>query len=327
MGTDLTNLTPTIGVSSGATIAPASGESQDFSEPVDYVVTAEDQTTEKTWTVTVSIESVTSIYEIQYTTDQSGNSPYIDQTVTTSGVVTAVLASGFFIQDSAKAWNGLQIYTTNYTPNIGDKVVVTGKIIEYYEITEMSPVDEYEAISTGNNLPQPVVTTTSGANSEEWESVLIQVLGATCTNADAGYGMAEVNDGSGALKIDDDIFDVVLTQNTKYDITGVGYYSYSEYKLLPRSAEDIEISTSTDVNTKINTRVYPNPFSNSIFVDNIQDASEVTITSLIGQQLMSIPVSGKNVLEIDTNELPAGIYLITIRNENGTRTVKKVVKR
>ena len=334
LGTDLTNLTPTIGLSSGATIEPASGVAQDFSEPVEYVVTAEDQTTEKTWTVTVSTENVTSIYEIQYTTEQSGDSPLIEQTVTTSGIVTSLHYNyaggtyrGYFIQDSAKAWNGLYVFNNTNNPNVGDKIVVTGKIIEYYNVTEMSPVDEFEVISTGNPLPQPVVTSTLGANSEEWEGVLIQVKGATCTNADAGNGMVEVNDGTGALKVDDDVFDVVLTLNTKYDITGVGHYSYEEYKLLPRTSEDIEISTSTDVNSKLAARVYPNPFSNSIYVDNIQHAKEITVTSLIGQQLMNIPVSGKNILEIDTNELPAGIYLVTIRNEDGTRIVKKAIKR
>jgi hypothetical protein len=53
-GTVLTSLTPTITVSEGAAVSPASGEAQDFSEPVDYVVTAADGTTE-TWTVTVTV--------------------------------------------------------------------------------------------------------------------------------------------------------------------------------------------------------------------------------------------------------------------------------
>lgn len=54
-GTDRSDLTPTIAVSTGATIAPASGVAQDFSDPVEYTVTAEDGTTSKTWTVTVTV--------------------------------------------------------------------------------------------------------------------------------------------------------------------------------------------------------------------------------------------------------------------------------
>ncbi|MBG0781458.1 MAG: hypothetical protein H0S84_04245, partial [Bacteroidales bacterium] len=52
-GTDLSSLTPTITVSDGASLDPASGVAQDFSAPVQYTVTAEDNT-EKLWTVTVT---------------------------------------------------------------------------------------------------------------------------------------------------------------------------------------------------------------------------------------------------------------------------------
>ncbi|MCE1201127.1 MAG: DUF5018 domain-containing protein, partial [Bacteroidia bacterium] len=54
-GTDVTSLTPTITVSAGATISPASGLAQNFSSPVVYTVTAQDGNTTKNWTVTVSV--------------------------------------------------------------------------------------------------------------------------------------------------------------------------------------------------------------------------------------------------------------------------------
>jgi hypothetical protein len=53
-GTVVTSLVPTITVSSGANIDPASGDPRDFSGPVSYTVTAADGTTE-TWTVTVTV--------------------------------------------------------------------------------------------------------------------------------------------------------------------------------------------------------------------------------------------------------------------------------
>ena len=54
-GTSLTALVPTIAVSSGATIAPASGVAQDFSNNVAYTVTAQDGSTTQAWTVTVTV--------------------------------------------------------------------------------------------------------------------------------------------------------------------------------------------------------------------------------------------------------------------------------
>lgn len=53
-GTDASDLTPTLTVSEGATVAPASGVAQDFSSPVTFTVTAEDGT-EQAWTVTVTV--------------------------------------------------------------------------------------------------------------------------------------------------------------------------------------------------------------------------------------------------------------------------------
>jgi hypothetical protein len=55
-GTDITNLTPTIVVSDGATISPASGAAQDFTNSTIYTVTDAYGGTQK-YTVTVSTES------------------------------------------------------------------------------------------------------------------------------------------------------------------------------------------------------------------------------------------------------------------------------
>ena len=53
-GTDVTQLVPTIVVSEGATVSPASGEVQDFTTPVEYTVTALNGTT-ATYMVTVIV--------------------------------------------------------------------------------------------------------------------------------------------------------------------------------------------------------------------------------------------------------------------------------
>lgn len=52
-GTNLTNLTPEIVLSSKATVYPTSGTSQDFTSPVTYTVTAENETT-KNYSVVIS---------------------------------------------------------------------------------------------------------------------------------------------------------------------------------------------------------------------------------------------------------------------------------
>ena len=54
-GTDVTELVPTIEVSEGATVSPASGEAQDFTNPVTYTVTAMNGTTAE-YTASVVVE-------------------------------------------------------------------------------------------------------------------------------------------------------------------------------------------------------------------------------------------------------------------------------
>ncbi len=57
-GTDLSSLTPTFTISSGATVNPASGVAQNFSSAFVYTVTAENPTEVQQWTINVAEENV-----------------------------------------------------------------------------------------------------------------------------------------------------------------------------------------------------------------------------------------------------------------------------
>ncbi len=84
-GTDLTNLSPTIGISDQATISPTSGTSQNFSSSVVYTVTAEDGTTQD-WTVSIAIYAgATTGFVTQWTTDNNGTSNDDQITIPTTG--------------------------------------------------------------------------------------------------------------------------------------------------------------------------------------------------------------------------------------------------
>ena len=342
VGVDVTNLIPQITISLGATIDPASGVAQDFSEPVEYTVTAQDEVTQKVWTVTVNTTDLITIYEIQYTEEASGDSPFAGQVVTTSGVVTSLHYNyeggefqGFFIQDGVGAWNGLYVYDkqlASVAPAIGDSIIITGMIKEYYGLTELtfdntSGVQiDFDIISSDNVLPAPFLVSTLEANGEPWESVLIKVMNAKCTNDDVGYGMMEVNDDSGPIFVDDDIYAAGLTLNERYDIVGIGHYSYSEYKILPRSASDVNLSSSVTINWGENINTFPNPFSHTIWIDNAQEVVRVNIFNLLGQQVMSVILKGQERAFIQTDRLPYGVYLVSIENSNGERTVRKMIK-
>ena len=249
-GTVLTALVPTITVSTSATISPLTGIAQDFSAVVNYIVTAENATT-KNWNVTVTEAAATSITTIYAIQGQVAVSPYDAMVVTTNGIVTATSTNGYWLQDGAGAWNGIYVYDAINTPAIGDDITIEGEVAEYYELTQMKNLVTFTVNSQGNTVPTAEVITTAACNEEMYEGVLVQVVDATCITADAGYGMWTINNGANAsdsAQTDDVMFHFEPTLNEKYNVTGVMYYSFNAYKLLPRDTADVELITAPEAN-------------------------------------------------------------------------------
>ena len=184
----------------------------------------------------------TSIYDIQYTTDPSGDSPLKDQTgVTTEGIVTAVFYNSFFIQDPAGGpWSGLFVYDSSPVLE-GLRVRLTGSVDEYYGLTQLKYLTAGDVVSVGNPLPDPVILSTGDVSQEQWEAVLVRVENVTVTNGDMGYGEWSVSDGSGDVVVDDkggysyspvggDFIDAVI---------GPLDFTYGVFKIQPRDDNDI----------------------------------------------------------------------------------------
>jgi predicted extracellular nuclease len=185
----------------------------------------------------------TPIYDIQYTTDLGGDSPYEDEVVTTEGLVTAVFDSGYFIQDPEDSgWSGLWVYDSN-TPGLGDRLRLTGIIDEYYNLTELKELTDYQVLSSGNALPDPVLLSTAVVSDEQWEGMLVRVEDVTVTNKDLDHGEWEVDDGSGGVVVDD--MGGYTYSPTKDDllefVQGPLNYSHDAFKIEPRDDDDIGV--------------------------------------------------------------------------------------
>ena len=93
--------------------------------------------------------------------------------------------------------------------------------------------------SSGNALPEPLVLGTGALLTSDYVGVLVQTSG-PCDNADLGYGEWSIDDGTGSLRIDDLGYDFgSQTVGVSYQVTAPLFYSYSNYKLVPRSADDV----------------------------------------------------------------------------------------
>jgi hypothetical protein len=211
--------------------------------------------------VALSQEEVT-IYEIQ----QGG---YEDQVVITTGVVTAdhtVFKDDtyeyVFIEDpQGGAYSGLLLYSITQgklTCEYGDEIRVQGTVSEYYDMTELTYITDFEILGKGQVPEAEVVSTLDISNdnkaeAEKWESVLIVVHNADVTGEPDQYGQFTINDGTGEAVVDDwkgyekKPYDYEPVVGDEIDVRGVLYYSFDEFKIEPRNNSDIP-----DVEVKVN---------------------------------------------------------------------------
>jgi len=278
--------------------------------------------------VVISIASdidTVSIYNIQFTTDISGDSPYKEQIVITSGVVTAVHSGGYFIQDGTGPWTGLYIYDNNNSPQIGDSLLLKGKIVEYYGMTEMTNVSVFEKLGTAP-IPQPTLITTNQVNQEAYESVLIRVDNAVCINANAGFGMWTVNDGSGACKVHNLIYQYTPVLNAVYGIIGPVFFTFDEFRIEPRSSADVIVQTNVLAHKQTNQfKIYPNPANNFISIES-NEALYLTITDITGKTVYSSNI--KSISQhIDISAFDNGLYSIQGKKSDGTIILGSFIKK
>ena len=224
---------------------------------------------------TVSTQTVTSIYDIQFVSDPTTDdaSPLYGQTVIISGVVTAEFWGSssnryLYVQDAEGPWNGVVCFeyngwdtfnfvsSTGITNSVaeGDSVTVTGTVDEYYNLTEIVDVTDVIVHGPAVNMISPAVVTpgqimTGGSDAEAYEGCLVKVDNVAVDNADLGNGEWSVTDGTDSMRVDD-IWDYYYFPDSGQALAGVAgvmTYTYSNTKLEPRLARDVVEADGTPV--------------------------------------------------------------------------------
>ena len=298
-----------------------------------YVVAADDEATPNVQATATLVEATTlaepimTIYDIQYTEEASGASPYVDQNVITMGIVVAKNSSGYYLQDGSGPWNGIYVYDNVNAVTLGDEVKVAAKVVEYFDWTELTTVTSFELLSSGNALPAAAQVAT-GEVDESYESVLVIVEEAICNTLPNQYGEWIINDGSGDIKVDDVMFPYTPTINYIYQVTGVVTFSFGEFKLLPRGADDIigRAPVSVDGAQLDQVAVYPNPAVEFVVLENLQNVASLELISITGQVMARQSVSVER-MQLDLSQTPAGVYLLRLNGTDGANRVVRLVKR
>lgn len=182
----------------------------------------------------------------------------LGSTVTIPGISTngEELGAIRYIQDETGA---LPAYGYNDVKGIarGDSVIITGELSEYYNLLEISPVTSVTIVSSGHDLPDPVILTPSELD-EDYVAQLVQIKNAVFDNAGQVFTAKtnysfEVNGESGEIRIYADGSPLAGTfiPSGKVTITGpLGQYQDS-YQILPRDEKDIEPESSINVTSPL----------------------------------------------------------------------------
>jgi len=194
-----------------------------------------------------------SIYDIQYTKKAGNNktypSKYNGKTVTTGGIVTGInflKNNTFFIESSSGGpWSGIYIDHSNNSVSLGDSIIITGKVYDFYGPTKINNVTKLQIISSKNKLPPPINISTNDINKyEKYESVLVTINNVKVTEESIRFGNWKVDDGSGECTISSGFVDIIkmgvpINLDRHFNsITGILNYIYNNHHINPRSTKD-----------------------------------------------------------------------------------------
>lgn len=113
----------------------------------------------------------------------------------------------------------------------------------------------------------------------------------------------------------------------QYEVAKATYDVVSGEIVVNSSDIDVAVTlilTGVGTETLSNLKAYPNPFTDRISISNPDAVKRVIVTNLIGKRIMDFSLNGQKYFS--TQELPNGVYMVTLEGANGDRTVRKMVK-
>ena len=155
--------------------------------------------------------------------------------------------------------------------------------------------------------------------------MLVRVINATCT-AQGSFGQFTVNDGSGAVLVDDVIYAHPFNVGTVYNITGVLQYAFNEWRILPRSAADVEIFSSVSEASMATIQCYPNPATDLLVIEDLVpgQVAELRLLDAQGRLVHSTSISSDRHV-VNVSQLSEGLYTLTLRSSIGEQQARIVV--
>lgn len=262
--------------------------------------------------------AISLIEEVQGTGTQT---PVKGQVATVAGRVTANYDGSFYIQSGNNVRNGICIYGSLQTGNIGDSIVVTGAATEYSNLTELGEVS-YEYNFKNNKKYEPIEIPITSVN-EDYEGMLVKIKGVelekqgiTITNSNNSYTFSNSQGSSVVFSKSNSRLVGNKIPSGKIDLVGVISQYQSTYQILPRDMDDFILETGNSAQLPVPEKVavYPNPTNSVLNIVAPENISLIKIFDLSGGLVRS-ETGDKRQLPVQ--QLTPGIYVLSVSFSNG----------
>jgi len=312
--------------------------------------------------------SALTLKDLQYHFDyDNDDSPYRYYEVTVRGIVitdSTDFPGSYYIQEKDSAWYGIWVGENQHPFVKGDLVEITGTVAENFDVTRIEDVTAANLISSGNEFFTVQVKTgdinTAGEYGEAYESVLVELNTLTVTNelpdSPNNFGEFSVDDGSGELRVDDwasspprpafpgNHFSEYANNETIEKIIALGYYSFGNYKVLPRDTTDI-IGHVSAIGNGITTlpfefsleQNFPNPFNPITHISyqvTRPGIYRLTVYNVLGQTVENLVDKFHNAgtytmtwngMDKQGRRMGSGLYFYRLQGEGFVMTKKMVL--
>jgi len=276
----------------------------------------------------ISSEEITKIETVQ---GNGFSTPILNQTVTITGRVTANFDYSFYIQDATGTRSGVNIYSLLQTGNVGDSVVIRGKVAEYNSLTEITDVDYF--YNFGNNTEIKPITITCSQIGEDYEGMLVKIENITFANG--GQRIKEENatysfsDETGQSVLYSSYDSRVVGKNLpvgKSTLVGIVSQYNNSYQILPRDVDDINVITNAEdlQLAKNSLNIYPNPVESNLYISGLTNIVSIEIYSTNGELLVQ-KANKDNIINV--SEFSPGIYFLKVETAINNFAYTKFIKR
>lgn len=307
------------------------------------------------------------IRDVQYTPYSNGRTPYLGATVTVRGVVTADTAnigisslttggtSSWYLQSGVTPNSGIWVVdSTMGQRRNGDSISVTGVVAENFDVTRIDRFTSAPTVhATSVALPPPVVLTSGrfgpaagngNLNAEPYEGMLVRLNNVRVSNIAPTFADPtefEVDDGSGPVivrrdgthrfsNVPGDTINgkTILKLNDRLSfMTGIIYYSFNRYKIVPRTNADFGTITDVAIDRAAGVpdrftlgQNYPNPFNPSTTIEYSVPTGEfvsLKVFNALGQEVETLvnqmQTAGNYRVQFDASRLSTGVYFYRLQ--------------